>query len=292
MRIAIYGLSKTGTTALFYKLKQAMPDNTACYFEPGEHHLARLSRQKSMARLGIGRHRPVLVKFLPLQTRGSAMLDSFGAFDKSILITRDPRDRLISILLYQSYDSPIAMHPAAIAEFVALLAHKQSDPASVSLIDLMRTFYTLQDGHFDLAAWQARYIASGPAGILRFADAHPAYFRFRYEDIVDRNFGGLASYTGLPLRGDAVVETQLERVVRTRRYDGWRDWFTPQDVEELGPMFQPYLDRYYPQADWTLAQTPSIDPEHSSQYVVRVVNERRAAQSLPQLALPPLAVAE
>lgn len=283
MRIAIYGLAKTGTTALYYKIKSAMPRNTACYFEPGLHRQPRIRRQELLARIGIGRSRPLLVKFLPFRPGAAAMLDRFGAFDRSILITRDPRDRLISVLLYRPYESQIARRPAAVREWVALLQAKEGDPRSVSLMRLLCSFCELQGERFDQKEWVADYAGKAIAEPLQFAAEHPELFQFRYEDLVDRNFAGLGDYLGLPLEGEAVVADVVRRVVRTRAYGGWRDWFSPDDVIALRPVLQPYLDRYYPTADWSLEPTPSIDPAHGSRYVMRIVDERRAASWLPKI---------
>jgi hypothetical protein len=34
MKIVIFGLAKSGTTALFYKIKNSLPPDTVCLFEP------------------------------------------------------------------------------------------------------------------------------------------------------------------------------------------------------------------------------------------------------------------
>lgn len=281
MRIAIYGLSKTGTTALYSKLKEEMPRSTACYFEPGAHHLARLRRQQGLARLGIGRSRPQLVKFLPFNPGAELMLDRFGSFDRAILITRDPRDRLLSDVLYRAYDSPIARDDAVMADYLGLLEAKERDPHSVALLALLERVY---GPAFDLAAWQADYAARSIAQPLAFGAAHPELFQFRYEDLIERNFTALNAYLGLPLAGEVVVDQQLSRVIRTTGSGDWRNWFTLADIAALRPLLQPYLDRYYPEADWAVASVPQIDPRHGSGYVRRIVNERRAMDRLPLLA--------
>jgi hypothetical protein len=79
------------------------------------------------------------------------------------------------------------------------------------------------------------------------------------------------------------VADELRRVERTRRYGAWRDWFTPEDVEALRPSLQPYLDRYYRGGDWSLNEAPRIEPDHSSRYVERVVDEKRRLMGLVPL---------
>ena len=72
-------------------------------------------------------------------------------------------------------------------------------------------------------------------------------------------------------------------MVRTKGYGSWRSWFTPEDVAVLRPMLQPYLDRYYPGADWNLDPSPKLDPAHGSVYVKRLISEQRARRNLPPL---------
>ena len=98
--------------------------------------------------------------------------------------------------------------------------------------------------------------------------------------MIDRRFGSLERYLGVPLTGEADVTPELGRVIRTRSYGGWRDWLTAEEVEFLRPVLQPFLDRYYPEADWELSPLPLIPKEHGSGYVKRVVNDRRASMNL------------
>ena len=283
MRVAIYGLSKTGTTALYSKLKAAMSPEPASYFEPAPHHLARLRRQQWLARIGIGRSHPLLVKFLPFQPGAEAMLNRFGSFDRSILLTRDPRDRLVSDILYRAYDSPIARDDAQILRYLELLAAKQRDPRAVSLLELRASVH---GPGFSEQDWRADYAARSIARPLAFADAHPELFQFRYEDLVAQEFDALSAYLGIALAGQAIVAVDLSRVARTCGAGDWRNWFTAADVAALRPLLEPYLDRYYPDADWTIAADPRIDARYGSDYVRRIVAERRAMLHLPPLPAP------
>jgi hypothetical protein len=99
--------------------------------------------------------------------------------------------------------------------------------------------------------------------------------------MIDGRFGSLEKYLGVSLRGEASVAPEVGRVMRTKSYGGWRDWLTAEDVEYLRPIVQPFLDRYYAEADWKLSLSPSIPAEHSSGYIERIVNDRRASLKLP-----------
>ena len=284
MEIVIYGLAKTGTSALFYKLKNSLPADTLCLFEPVSR--GRISRFREGLKAASSRrgNRFVLAKVLAFSSARPVRLADFATFDKQILIFRDPRDRLVSHLLYKAYDAGRVADDVAVGEHIAALREKEARPRSVSLMRLLQTLGRLQGGAFSLATWSERYRTEAVARPLAFHGERPGIHTISYEDMVDDRYTGLESYLGVILDGSATVSDSMRRVVRSRGYGSWRDWFTPDDVAMLRPILQPYLDRYYPDADWRLSETPGIDPEHGSRYVERIVNERRAGSALPPFA--------
>jgi hypothetical protein len=104
--------------------------------------------------------------------------------------------------------------------------------------------------------------------------------------MIDQRLDELRDYLGLTLAATTRVPSELSRVARTENYGAWRHWFTNDDVEYLRHIFQPYLERYYPEADWNLSSLPSIPAEHGSVYIERIVNQRRATMNLPALRQP------
>lgn len=122
MKIVIFGLAKSGTTALFYKIKNSLPPDTVCLFEP------------------------------------------------------------------RSFD-PRAVKKKRIK---SLLSHRANPTCS-------RRFYL--SGHT----------------IPRMSIAFPiSKGLFKYEDMIDRRFGSLEKYLGMPLKGKASVAPELGRVTRPR----------------------------------------------------------------------------
>ncbi len=87
MKLVIAGLGKSSTTALFYKLLEIFENPPLTLFEPGEY----------LAEPG---NRHVLAKVL-IDPPGKVNFTSFAGFDRKIHIVRDPRDNLISRLLYR-----------------------------------------------------------------------------------------------------------------------------------------------------------------------------------------------
>jgi hypothetical protein len=91
MKIVIAGLGKSGTTALFSKLKQAMPPETYCLFEPLRYEAPAVDPTHVLTKVLIPHEK--MVDF-----------DSFSEFDRKIMIVRDPRDILVSRVLYDIYN--------------------------------------------------------------------------------------------------------------------------------------------------------------------------------------------
>jgi hypothetical protein len=282
VKIVIWGLGKSGTSGLFYKILRSLPAGTIALFEPAAYGAPRrlLDRLKA---LGRGRIAPdVLAKVLPCGPRPVRLAD-FDDFDRQVLIVRDPRDRLVSDLLYRGYNAGFARDAAAAREFLALLQAKEADPGSVPLLRLVTAFDALEQAAGAASSWLKRYGEDGVTAPLSFHDARPHLLLFHYEDMVEGRFAALEAQLGLPLAGSATVPPALRRVERSKGSGGWRSWFTPADVDVFRPILQPYLDIYYPRADWNLDPSPRLDPEHGSAYAERVINERRGLWKLPLL---------
>ena len=89
--------------------------------------------------------------------------------------------------------------------------------------------------------------------------------KLRKTDIVTIGLGGAAGVAVLPLAEAGAKIIALEA----------GNWLTPADVDFFRPWFAPYLAHNAYPGDWTLPACPRIPPEHGSEYVRRLVNERR-----------------
>jgi hypothetical protein len=282
VKIVIYGLGKSGTSALFYKIRNSLPPGTIALFEPDRYG----RREALRARLGAllrGRFAPdIVAKVLPCGRRAVRLRD-FDKFDRQVLIVRDPRDRLVSAVLYRAYHASFATRDEAALEFLDWLRRKEADPGAVSLQRLITAFEALEGSGTSLPAWLESYRTHAVAGSLAFHAERPHLRPFHYENLVDGRFAALEEALGFPLTGSATVPDMLRRVVRTKGYGAWRNWFTPEDVDSLRPLLDPFLDRYYPDADWHLEASPAIDADHGSHYARQLMDERRAMSGLPAL---------
>jgi len=258
MKVVIAGLGKSGTTALFFKLRGALPPSTCCLFEPYYFEAA------------AARGPDVLAKILI--NKPSINVASFRAFDKKIAIVRDPRDLLISHVLYRAYNWPqFVWQESKVSAFIAALRRKEDDPKSISVRALIDIFSELVSRDTLSPLTQTAKMA------LQFHRVHSDYFIYRYEDLIEARFGALARYLGLDLREElAVVPRPLQRVTRTKWAGDWRNWFVAEDVDYFRSYFLAYMRHFDYDDEWTLADEPHIQPLHASEYVRHIVEERRA----------------
>lgn len=239
MRIVLYGQHRTGTSGLYDALRRSLPWPAETLFEP-------LRDRGSSPR--------VLAKVMltcPGGLGGRAVdYASFRGFDRSLVLVRDPRDWLVSGLLFI----------ASGKRFQELLLQKEASPASVSLLELAEAGLPLAD----LLAWIPRQLE----WVIGFEEDLPDRLLVRYEDFVAGRLAAVEGYLGFPVSLERAGEG-LGRIARTRAAGGWRDWLLPSDVETLRPLMSLYLQHYGYDEAWDLAAAPRLRPEHGSDYVAK-----------------------
>lgn len=128
--IVIFGQGKTGTTALFHRIRASLPaTRTYAQFEPRE-----FSEPANPSEYDYS-----LTKLL---LRSDSQLDYslYNHFDKKIYVVRDPRDWIISKVLYAMRGPLIARDPKSIAAVLNVLRQKESAPQTTSFNALLEAF--------------------------------------------------------------------------------------------------------------------------------------------------------
>ena len=254
MKILIAGQGKSGTTALYCALQQTLPPTYTCLFEP-------------LSYIPAAGERCELAK---VQINESAKIDDFEAFDKKILIVRDPRDNLVSRLLYAIYNEEFVKDDNKVRFFVERLEQKRRDPSSVPMLELLQVLGDLS-GKDLLGLFILRHQLG-----LNFDPLRRGYFTYKYEDFIAGQYSALEEYLGFNLCFNGDVGAAYTRVARTKGSGDWRNWFTERDVEYFSPIYHEYLVKYEYDLAWTLPPEPKILPAHSTEYVMRLVREARA----------------
>ncbi len=256
MRVLILGQAKSGTTALHHALLDALP-GAAESFEPLDLREVDLTPEN------------LVVKKL-VNTFAEVEMDVFDAFDKHVFLVRDPRDRLVSWLMYDLYGRPAMRLAEKVELFVERLRQKEADPGSVELVRLVNLYWDITG--MDLItemAWATRRTLGVRAKI---ADR---FFTVHYEDMVAGDLAGLSDHLGLGPIAVPEVTGERGRVVRSKGIGDWRHWFTEIDIMVFRPMLQLALHEYGYAPEWELASPQVIDPATSSEYVLSLAERAR-----------------
>ncbi len=269
-KIAIFGLAKSGTTGLWSSLIKSYPRRYLQFFE-GQFLPSRYNKY-----LGWGNPVNNPKHLINKEIIGSGFdFSCLDNYDKVIWLVRDPRDRLVSYILYRHYDH-LYDDEDFVRQQLRLLEQKEQDPDSVSLVEL-ETRLALPSPALDSAFFWSDHLKWDA---LDKTVSQGRAFLFKYEDYVDHNFDLLEDFLGVRIKSDPKVPKQFRRVIRSKAHGFWRHWFTERDMEHYRPLFQPFLERYGYADDWLLGDPREINPDHCSHYVRKIINERREAEHL------------
>jgi len=248
-RVLIVGEGKSGTTALLRSIAGAL-GQTEEIFEPELMTASDLEPD------------PLVVKKLLLNWKApeNELLDNF---DRRVFIVRDPRDRLISHLMYDAYNKAEILDAAQRKKWLHLLRRKTRNPQGISMIHLINAWWRLSRA--DLVSHYVRALDRSTGFNRRVGDQ---FHTLHYEDYVDQQFAAVDDYLGLTItRG--VVKNNESRVARSSTHGEWRSWFTPADVEVFRPLSHDWLRKHgYEHRDWELATgNEPLDPATTVDYV-------------------------
>lgn len=262
MRCLIVGQAKSGTTAVYSLISSAM-GQPAGHFEDPIEAIPPLPADS-------------VVKVI-LEHETEAAVKAFArGFDHRLALVRDPRDVIISSLMffYRSRKGMLA-NDRFVEDFIQIILKKQKKPLSVELKEI----FSLIDGFgLDFLEICLNHIKNCADFINGLDDG---WFVLRYEDLVSGNVEKLSRHIGLSLDDKIEVAPEYSGVARTKAAGDWRNWFSPADVEWLRPKLDPLMVRLGYDLNWDLPDLPVITPEHSWSYLVRGIQQRRALYDLP-----------
>ena len=248
MRVMVLGEGKSGTTALLRSVATAIG-------EPHELFEPKILTQEDLV------PDPLVVKKLLLNWRNRD--DELKShFDKLLFISRDPRDRLISHLLYDAYNAAPSLTSAQREQWLKVLTAKATDPASISFMALLFRWWEIAER--DLLSHHVRAVERVRKFFRR---QYQGFNLLKYEDYVDGNFDELNAYLGLEI-APGVVEQDEQRVDRRGTHGEWRSWFTAEDLTVMRPITDVGLTTQgYDPTDWALTTSGVIDSATTVDYV-------------------------
>lgn len=261
MKVAIIGLPKTGTTALYEAIKKGMPDDTLCVFEPK--HSEEMEYLKEYA----GGYVLTKVMFNKINQMSFEAND----FDKIVLIVRDPRDYLVSSLLYRFDDIDINKNKEKYDKLYSLFERKEKEPKSISLISLFDAFSPKSKHN-----WQVHIDLY--ERVINYIQDNEKIFLLKYEDFVVSELNELSLYLGFDVKNDIELTGWTAKISRKKQSGDWKNWFTEADLT-LKEKFGDVMDKLGYRDGWDINSDAVIEPKHCTQYIQKLVNARKSDPS-------------
>lgn len=263
--VLILALAKTGSTGLYSNVKSALVDeghDPYCLFEP--------TRPEQLHSLH--RYAPELSILTKVMIAREPDLDlRYERFAKRVTLLRDPRDMVVSFLLFRPFvraDVPWEQ----VEPFVAAVREKEQDPTAHSVESLQRLADDL-----DLASYRVEKVVEFMERQEALIDAHDLH-TVRYEDFIAGRLDDLSAYLGVAVDNRRQASPWLDHILRAAGSGDWRHWFTAADVDAYRPHLEPYMRRFGYADEWALADRPAIDPATASDYIEGKYRKRFAQQ--------------
>lgn len=254
--VLIAGLHKSGTTGVYNTVRSTVSDKDgyAFLYEP----------KTPEPFLALGRYapyRPVVAKLLVHQLEWCA--PRYSEFDRRIMTARDPRDIVVSRLLFRPMFGMTSYHidVRTLDPFVEALKEKEADPGCRSI----KSLHELADKlGISNAGWPG--LLEQMREQIRLIDDKD-FFVLRYEDFVDGRLDQASEYLGVSLAESQTTDDGWKGYIsRSKKYGEWKQWFLDEDVEYFGDMFADYMERFG-YSDWERVEEPRVDPATSSDYI-------------------------
>jgi hypothetical protein len=262
MKIMILGTGKSGTTALVFKVAGGLPSCQAFSGgKPGKY---------------VGDYKNAVYKhtYEPRKGKDFALYRehlSKERYDRKIWMSRDPRDAAVSKMLYR-WHKGIRGRKDQFESHLELVLRKEKDPRSAPFIEILKyTGYKGRVTSFQDILVEERVRYNEMCNFVK--GLKDDWFLFTYENMVANNYGALNQYLGFEVHSDAEVPgaSGKAKVIRKKATGDWRHWFTEEDVRLFKPVYLPYMEIIgYDCKDWTLDPNPVIEPEYSSEYMIRL----------------------
>jgi hypothetical protein len=262
LKILVLGKAKTGTT-IVAKTIQANLSRARLTMEPESPD--ELLRRELPGR-GNSVSKVIFEHWNRFPSERSALVhNELIDFDRIVCIVRDPRDELISRLIY--YVFPWSEnHPGndqKIQSWIELVRQKEQDPSSLSLLDLASGMDSLFGGKF-LTELNQLHDFSG------FLSQLPDNaFLLRYEDFVRGKAKPLENYLGFPLEKEA-SSRRFRYTKRTASLNNWKQFLLQQDINYLKSNFGNLIEQFG-YTDWNLETPSSLPVEHYSGYIEKLL---------------------
>lgn len=258
MRYLILGQGKSGTTALYEAVCQGVEEPVYSLFEPKTLSAGDVEKAPGS----------VVVKAL-IEHWPDEEMELVRAFDRRVFMCRDPRDVMVSRLLYRVRDMSFVDDAQELETFLSALRAKERDPDGVSMTYLFELLSDLSGSQNQLV-----FLEKVHHKAMALWNQYRDMFKLLpYERFVEGSTTDVSAYLGFDVSADVRVRKRYRRVERTRASGDWKNWLTDKDRVKALDLFGPYMD-CFGYHDWAQSETKCIAPAVSSEYVESIVRER------------------
>jgi hypothetical protein len=266
--VLVIGKAKTGTTFLAKAIQNSLddcslvmePKDAAFIFdrygvEPSGNEVAKLIFEHWTTKSNL--MSALLADELPIK------------FSKKVIIVRDPRDELVSRLLYlvKPLRDQGKLNEENLPAWLQTLRDLETGDNTVSFLDLIKKADEL---------FKTDFLASFLIYLDKFSsyyDSKPnSVFAIRYEDLIDHRIDHLETYLGFKVNFDIAEDEYIKRTKRSSSYDSWKAFFRAEDVEYFQPILQGFMEKIG-YKDWAITRDERPLEEVTSQYVERLASD-------------------
>lgn len=270
--ILVFGPSKTGTTGVYTAVKNGLAGSgipARTVFEPVSSDIV-----DSLF---------LTVPSTTVMTKVTmdaldAVVPDLRVFDHRIMTVRDPRDIIISSLLFRPLTrrTMLRADESSVHRFIAALEEKEADPAAHSVRDLFSLSY-------DLGLGRRPFLAlSGLFDRQRELQETGLVHVLRYERFVQNDLEDVSKLLGFDVVNSAAGEgSWIGHITRSRSFGEFTRWFREEDLEYFNTMYDGFLRAFGYDLEVPLETDARIDPATSSNYVRQQYASRRAALRKP-----------
>jgi hypothetical protein len=265
--ILVLGPSKTGTTGVYTAVKEGLA-------KAGIHAKSMFEPSTSDPIDSMFLHAPstrLMVKVT--MDRLDRVVPDLRTFDRRVMTVRDPRDVIVSSLLFRplTRSSVNRAEPSAVHEFIAALEEKEAEPSSHSVRGLFTLAHSLGIGrppYQELSRVLDRQLELLAAGLVHVV---------RYEEFINDELQDLSKYVGFEV-GNAAAgnESWIGHITRSQSSGEFTRWFLEEDLDFFNDLYAEHLRTFKYALDASLEPDQKIDPATSSQYVRSRYVDRRA----------------
>jgi hypothetical protein len=250
MKVAIIGMPKTGTTALYESIKLELPLDTVTSFEP--------KNKSELSYVLTEKRDNALTKIM--FTKLNDVDFRVEEFDKTVVIVRDPRDYLVSSLLYKFDDPKICKSNEKLKYLISLFKVKQERPDQISFTKLYSAFSDTEINwnlHLKLYKNLLKFIEKQNVFVLKYED-------FAYDLLQPLNY-----YLGLTVKNKRKLEGWTAKIQRKGTSGDWKNWFTKDDLY-LREVFLDVMSKLN-YSDWDLSPKPVIEDKYCLGYINKLI---------------------